>query len=84
MSCWRDRYNGKILNGPNDLTVKRNGTIYFTDTFTDRLREKDPKRTELPYAAVYMIKNGKVIQVIKDDDTSPNGIALSPTRRLCM
>ena len=76
-----DRYDGKILNGPNDLTVKRNGTIYFTDTFTDRLREKDP-RTELPYVAVYMIKDGKVIQAIKDDDTGPNGIALSPDEKI--
>ena len=76
---------GRSLRGEdpqraNDLTVKRNGTIYFTDTFTDRLREKDP-RTELPYAAVYMIKDGQVIQVIKDDDTSPNGIALSPDEK---
>jgi gluconolactonase len=76
-----DRYEGKILNGPNDLTVKRSGTIYFTDTFTDRLREKDP-RTELPYMAVYMIKDGKAIQVIKDDDQSPNGIALSPDEKI--
>jgi gluconolactonase len=76
-----DRFEGKILNGPNDLIVKKDGAIYFTDTFTDRLREKDP-RTELRYAAVYMIKDGKVTLAIKDDDPSPNGIALSPDEKI--
>ena len=37
-----DKFEGKRLNRPNDLVVKKNGTIYFTDTFTDRLGEKDP------------------------------------------
>ena len=74
-----DRFEGKQFNGPNDVIVKRNGTIYFTDTFTDRLREKDP-RTELPYVAVYMIKGGKVNRII-DDIPNPNGLALSPDEK---
>src|ERR1019366_483050 len=61
-----DRYEGKILNGPNDVIVKRDGAIYFTDTFSGRLRDKDPS-TELHYAAVYMIKEGKMTVAIKDD-----------------
>ena len=75
-----DRFEGKRLNGPNDLVVKKDGTIYFTDTFTDRLREKDPS-TELFYAAVYMIKGGKVSRVTTDDP-GPNGIALSPDEKI--
>jgi gluconolactonase len=75
-----DRFEGKRLNGPNDLVVKKNGTIYFSDTFTDRLREKDPA-TELFYAAVYMIKDGKVIRVTTDDP-SPNGVVLSPDDKI--
>jgi gluconolactonase len=75
-----DKFEGKRLNGPNDLVVKKNGTIYFSDTFTDRLREKDPD-VQLPYAAPYMIKDGKVILLTKDDP-SPNGIALSPDEKI--
>jgi gluconolactonase len=75
-----DKFEGKRLNGPNDLVVKKNGTIYFTDTFTDRLREKDPD-VQLPYAAPYMIKDGKVILLTKDDP-GPNGIALSPDEKI--
>jgi gluconolactonase len=75
-----DRYDGKRLNGPNDAVVKRNGTIYFTDTWSARLREKD-RTTELPYLAVYIIKDGKV-SVATKDDPSPNGIALSPDEKI--
>jgi gluconolactonase len=74
-----DRYEGKRLNGPNDVVVKKDGAIYFTDTFTWQLREKDPS-TELPFAAIYMIKNGKVTLAIKDIST-PNGLAFSPDEK---
>jgi gluconolactonase len=71
-----DRYEGKRLNGPNDVVVKKDGAIYFSDTFSWRLREKDPS-TELDYAAIYMLKNGKLTIAIKDIP-SPNGLAFSP------
>ena len=74
-----DRYEGKRLNGPNDVVVKKDGAIYFSDTFSWRLREKDPS-TELNYQAIYMIKNGKVILVVKDMP-STNGLAFSPDEK---
>jgi len=38
-----DRYEGKRFNGTNDVIVKKDGSIYFTDGFGGlRLREKDP------------------------------------------
>src|SRR5207249_11128745 len=40
-----DRFAGQQLNGANDVDVKKNGTIYFTDTYGGlRLREKDPRK----------------------------------------
>jgi len=75
-----DRYDGKPFNGPNDVIVKQNGTIYFTDTFGGlRLRDKDPRKG-LDYQGVYMIKDGKVSLIIKDIPT-PNGLALSPDEK---
>lgn len=45
-----DRYEGKRFNGPNDVVVKSDGAIYFTDTvFGMRGGEKSPSR-ELPYS----------------------------------
>jgi gluconolactonase len=74
-----DRFEGKRLNGPNDLVVKKDGAIFFTDTFSSRLRDKDPT-TELNYAAIYMIKDGKISLAIKDIP-SPNGLAFSPDEK---
>lgn len=73
-----ERFDGKRFNGPNDLVVKSNGAVYFTDFPGGmRGREKSPSR-ELPFFAVFLVKDGKVIPVAKDPGgTNPNGIALS-------
>lgn len=77
-----DRHEGKRLNGPNDLVVKSNGALYFTDmTAGMRGRDKSPFR-ELPYTGVYLIKDGKLTLLEKDPAGGmPNGIALSPDER---
>src|ERR1044071_4002491 len=76
-----DRFEGKQFNGPNDVIVKKNGTIYFTDTYGGlRLREKDPRKG-LDFQGVYMIKGGKVSRII-DDIPNPNGLALSPDEKV--
>ena len=74
-----DRYDGKRFSGPNDLVVKQNGTIYFTDQIGGlRARVDDPSR-ELMYMGVYMIKDGKVTLIGELDGA--NGIMLSPDDR---
>lgn len=74
-----DRYEGKRLNGPNDVVVKKDGAIYFTDTYNWALGDKDPS-TELHSLGIYMIKDGEVTLVVKDIAT-PNGLALSPDEK---
>jgi gluconolactonase len=75
-----DRWDGKRFGGTNDVIVKKDGTIYFTDGFGGlRLREKDPKR-ELDNG-VYMIRNGQVSRVI-DDIPNTNGVAFSPDEKI--
>src|SRR5882724_2590652 len=40
-----DKYEGKRFNGPNDVVVSREGTIYFSDTFSAlRKRADDPNK----------------------------------------
>src|SRR5438445_4338687 len=52
-----DRFEGKQFNGTNDVIVKKNGTIYFTDTYGGlRLRDKDPRKG-LDFQGVYMIRS---------------------------
>jgi gluconolactonase len=74
------QYDGKPFNGPNDVIVKKNGTIYFTDTFGGlRLREKDPRKG-LDFQGIYMIKDGRTRLVISDIP-NPNGLVLSPDEK---
>lgn len=75
-----DRYQGKRLNGPNDVVVRKDGSIYFTDTFGGLLKlDKDPAK-ELNELGLYMIRDGKVTQIIDDID-NPNGLAFSPDEK---
>lgn len=75
-----DRFEGKRLNSPNDLVIKNDGTVYFTDPpyglpglFNDRNKELD-------YSGVFMIRNGNV-QLLTKELGGPNGIAFSPDER---
>src|SRR5437764_2778179 len=75
-----DNYEGKRFGGPNDVVVKRDGAIYFTDTFgAFRQREKDPRR-ELDFNAVFMWKDGKLTLLVKDMPAT-NGLAFSPDEK---
>jgi len=75
-----DRYEGKRFGGTNDLVVKKDGAIYFTDGFGGlRGRDKDPSK-ELDFAGIFMWKEGKVTLAIKDIAT-PNGLAFSPDEK---
>ena len=64
-----EKFNGKQLNNPNDVTIARNGTIYFTDNSRDETGQMPP--------TVYRIKDGQITPVVSGL-TSPNGITLSP------
>jgi gluconolactonase len=71
-----DRFDGKRFGGPNDVVVRSDGSIYFTDTFGGMLkRDKDPSR-EIDINAVYRVQEGEVTRVV-DDIPSTNGLAFS-------
>jgi gluconolactonase len=79
-----DRYEGKRFNGPNDVVVKSDGALYFTDTpWGLRDAEKDVNR-EIPFNGFYLVKDGKTTLLGGDRDDPnalPNGITLSPDER---
>ena len=77
-----DRYEGKRLGGPNDLVVKSDGAVYFTDmTAGMRGRDTSPFR-ELPFNGVYMVKDGNLRLLEKDPlGIVPNGIVLAPDEK---
>jgi gluconolactonase len=75
-----DRWQGKRLNSPNDLVVKSDGSIWFTDpTYgIDSDYEGDKSVSEIGKSQVYRVDpaSGEVEAVITDM-IQPNGIAFS-------
>ncbi|MGH8779810.1 SMP-30/gluconolactonase/LRE family protein [Paraburkholderia sp.] len=75
-----DRYRGKSLNSPNDVVVKSDGSIWFSDpTFgIDSYYEGEKHASELT-PCVYRIdgQTGE-LTVVADTVLGPNGLAFSP------
>ncbi len=80
-----DRFEGKKLNSPNDVVVKSDGSIWFTDpTYgIDGEYEGDYAVSEIGACNVYRIdpSNGGVTAVITDM-VRPNGLAFSPDEKI--
>jgi len=79
-----DRYEGNRLNSPNDVVVKSDGSIWFTDpTYgIDSNYEGDAAPSEIGASNVYRIDpaSGHVMAVATDF-VKPNGIAFSPDEK---
>jgi gluconolactonase len=67
-------FQGRAFNSPNDVTVRADGVVYFTDPNFQRGRRADEMNGR---TGVFRVAGGQVTLV---DDTvrQPNGIALSP------
>lgn len=80
-----DSFEGKRLNSPNDVVVKRDGSIWFTDpTYgIDSEYEGHAAKSEIGASNVYRIDGdtGEITKVL-DDLVRPNGIAFSPEEDL--
>ncbi len=74
-----DKFEGKRLNSPNDLTFGRDGSIYFTDPPYGLPQQKEGK--EVDFNGVYRLTpKGELTALAKDFDR-PNGIAFAPDRK---
>ena len=72
-----ERWQGKRLNAPNDLAIRREGDVYFTDPAFGN--QQDAR--ELDFYGVYHISRKGELEVIAKPKGRPNGIALSPDGR---
>ena len=75
-----DKFDRKRFNSPNDIVLKSDGVIYFTDPPYGLPNFFGDKRKELDYSGVFMIKNSEVTLVSKDLG-GPNGLAFSPDEK---
>jgi gluconolactonase len=85
-----ERFEGKRLNSPNDVIVKSDGTIYFTDPpYAVQIATPGVARPEgwwkapisgkeLNVHGVYRLTSGGTLELLIDDFALPNGLAFSP------
>ena len=72
-------WQGRELNSPNDVVVRSDGTVYFTDPTYGRMpvfgleRERD-----LDFQGVYRVSRDGALHREADDFSQPNGLCLSP------
>lgn len=72
-----DHYQGKPLNSPNDLVVKSDGTVWFTDPSYGSL-QFPPQPAELPNNVYRYDPSTKQLTVVEPGLVMPNGIAFGP------
>ncbi len=78
-----DSYMGKRLNSPNDVVVKSDGSIWFTDPTFGILGWYEGARAEpeLPMN-VYRVDASGEIELVAEGISQPNGLAFSPDEAL--
>lgn len=76
-------YQGEQLNSPNDIVVKSDGAIYFTDPTSGREPFVGiPREPELPFAGVYRVDPDTLeLTLLVDDFSKPNGLCFSLDER---
>ncbi len=76
-----DRYAGRKLNSPNDLVVRSDGALYFSDPpyGIQSPEVGEPAEQEQPLNGLYLLRPGGTEPVLLADDFDrPNGLAFSP------
>ena len=76
-------FEGGALNSPNDIVVKRDGAIYFTDPIYGRMEYYGVARAPvLAFRGVYRVEpDGALITLLADDFAQPNGLCFSADER---
>ena len=74
-------YEGKRFNSPNDLAIRKNGDVYFTDPPYGLEKLNDSPIKDLKWNGVYRVDTAGKVTLLEKDITFPNGIAFSPDEK---
>ena len=78
-------YQGKRLNSPNDIVVKSDGSIWFTDPPYGILSDREGHKAESEIGANYVFRlepDSGDLEIVGDDFDMPNGLCFSPDESL--
>ncbi len=73
-----DRYEGKRFNEPNDIVVRKDGHVYFTDPTWGGVANQ----RELDFYGVYHLSPKRELELVAKPAGRPNGLALSPNGKI--
>lgn len=73
-----DRFEERRLNSPNDLVVRANGDVYFTDPPWGLPRAFEDPGKELAWSGVYRLRPNGELQLLTRELRAPNGLGFSP------
>ncbi|MFD0596418.1 SMP-30/gluconolactonase/LRE family protein [Catellatospora coxensis] len=78
-----DNWQGKRLNSPNDVVVRSDGSVWFTDPSygIDNDYEGNRATSEIGACHVYRVVPGGQVEAVVQDAVRPNGLAFSPDER---
>ncbi|HLH00977.1 MAG TPA: SMP-30/gluconolactonase/LRE family protein [Bryobacteraceae bacterium] len=78
VEVFAERYQGKQFNAPNDIVIRKDGQVFFTDpAFGNQEDTRD-----LDFFGVYHVSPRGEVDLIAKPKGRPNGIALSPNGRI--
>lgn len=80
-----DSYNGKRLNSPNDVVVKSDGSIWFTDPNYGIMSDYEGFKADMEQPACFVFRADPEtgdLTVVADDFVKPNGLAFSPDEKV--
>jgi len=74
-------WNGKRFNSPNDLAIRDNGDIFFTDPIYGLPQRENDLMRELDFCGVYRLQPDGTVTLQSRQISRPNGIAFSPDQK---
>jgi len=80
-----ESYQGKRLNSPNDIVVKSDGSIWFTDPPYGILSDREGHKAESEIGANHVYRldpDSSDLEIVGDDFDMPNGLCFSPDESL--
>lgn len=77
-----DRFDGKRLNSPNDVVVRSQGDLYFTDPPYGLPNRENDEHQEYGFCGVFRVSLEGKVSLISNEMTRPNGLAFSPDEKI--